>query len=274
MKTNSEVIEVSEIETEVMIPVWSEEFDSGTAPDSDTWSCDLGDGGWGNSEFQTYTSDPANVRVEGGQLIITALKQANRFTSARIKTEDRFTFQYGTVEARIQVPDLGNGLWPALWALGTNFSSVGWPTCGEIILMEMGVGGAIEDGVVNRRIMSAAHWEHNDTHETDGLTLDHPYDLDGSFHIYRTEWTPTEIKTYIDDYPIWALDISGISQFHKPHFLLLNLAVGGEHTGISDSGEITASFPAEYRVDYIRLFDNGFTVLGGSSVLNKASRKT
>lgn len=242
-------------------PVWSEEFDSGTVPDSDVWSYDLGDGGWGNGELQTYTHDVANVRVAGSHLIITARKQGDDITSGRIKTEDKLTFKYGTVEARVQFPNMGDGLWPACWALGNRFSRIGWPACGEIILMEMGVGGAIEDRVVKRRIMSAAHWENNHQYETYGLTLDHPSDLDGSFHIYRMEWTPTEIKTYIDDLQIWSMGISGIAQFHEPHFLLLNLAVGGEHTGILDSAAITAPFPAEYRVDYIRIFDNGFTVL-------------
>jgi beta-glucanase (GH16 family) len=252
-------------------PIWSEEFDSGTAPDSDIWSFDLGDGGWGNNELQAYTRDATNVRVEDGHLIITAVKQENHFTSGRIKTEEKFTFKYGTLEARIQVPDLGNGLWPALWALGHKFSSVGWPACSEIIVMEMGVEGAVDAGVVNRRITSAAHWEYNELHETDGLTLDHPSDLDGSFHIYRMEWTPTAITTYIDNIQIWTMNISGIPELHEPHFLLLNLAVGGIHTGICDSGGITAPFPAEFRVDYLRIFDNGFTSLGGSSVQSETS---
>lgn len=252
--------------TSAKTPVWSEEFDSGTAPDDDVWSYDLGDGGWGNSELQTYTRDAANIRIEEGNLVITALKQGDNFTSARIKTEDKLTFKYGTVEARIQIPDLGNGLWPAFWTLGNNFSSVGWPACGEIIVMEMGVEGAVDAGVVNRRVTSAAHWEENHTHETCGLILDHPSNLDGSFHIYRMEWTPTAITTYIDNVRIWTMNISGIPEFHEPRFLLLNLAVGGEHTGICDSGGITAPFPAEYRVDYLRIFDNEYTILGGSSV--------
>lgn len=244
-------------------PVWSEEFDSGIAPDEGTWSYDLGNCGWGNQELQSYTRDADNVRVEGSQLIITAMKKGHEITSGRIKTENKFTFKYGTVEARIQVPDMGNGLWPALWALGTGFPCVGWPACGELILMEMGVGDAVEDKVANRRVMSAAHWEKNQQHETYGITFDHPYNLDGSFHLFRMEWTPTEIKTYVDDLPIWSMNISAIAQFHEPHFLLLNLAVGGEQTGILDSAGITAPFPAEYRVDFIRIFDNGFTVLDG-----------
>ena len=175
-------------------------------------------------------------------------------------------FKYGTLEARIQVPDLGNGLWPALWALGHDFSSVGWPACSEIIVMEMGVEGAIEAGLANRRIISAAHWEHNTLHETYGLNFDHPADLDGSFQIYRMDWTPSAITTYINNARIWTMDISAIPAMHEPHFLLLNLAIGGIHTGGCDFDSITAPFPAEYRVDYLRLFDNGFTELSGSCI--------
>lgn len=246
--------------------VWSEEFDAGGAPDNDLWSYDLGDSGWGNNELQTYTRDAANIRVEGGNLIVTAMKEGDRFTSARIKTEDKFAFKYGTLEARIQVPDLGNGLWPALWALGHDFSKIGWPACSEIIVMELGVEGAVEEKVANRRITSAAHWESNTLHEECGSTLDYPSDLAGSFHIYRMDWTPTAITTYIDDVQIWTMNISGIPAMHEPHFLLLNMAVGGEQTGLCDPSGITAPFPAEYRVDYIRLFDNGFTELEGLSV--------
>jgi beta-glucanase (GH16 family) len=266
MKDMTEDLVDSELLSSVQVPIWSEEFDSGTAPDDDIWSYDQGNKGWGNEELQTYTRDAANVRIEGSQLIITARKQGDSFTSARIKTEDKFTFKYGTLEARIQVPDLGNGLWPALWALGDNFSKVGWPECSEIIIMELGVEGAVDEGMVNRRVTSAAHWEYNKLHETYGLTLDHPTDLNGAFHLYRMDWTPTSITTYIDDIQIWTLDISSIPALHNPHFLLLNLAVGGQQTGLCESNDITASFPAEYRVDYLRIFDNGFTELGGSSI--------
>ncbi|MBN2163082.1 MAG: glycoside hydrolase family 16 protein [Pontiellaceae bacterium] len=240
-------------------PVWCDEFDHGSAPDERKWSYDLGAGGWGNRELQTYTADPANVRIEDGRLVITALKEKDGFTSARIKTEGKFSFRYGTLEARIQVPDMGNGLWPALWMLGNSFSNIGWPACGELIAMEMGIGGAIADGVVNRRVTSAAHWQVERRHNTAGATLDHPTDLTDGFHTYRMEWTPTELITSIDDSRIWSLDISGIEQFHKPHFLLLNLAVGGDYAGIHHPADITAPLPAEYRIDHIRVFDNGHT---------------
>jgi len=257
--------------------IWSEEFNSGSTPDSAVWSYDLGGDGWGNSELQSYTRAEANVKVTNGTLVITAVKQGNSFTSSRIKTEDKLTFKYGTVEARIQVPDLGNALWPAFWIMGNNVSSVGWPDCGEIDVMEMGSRSAIAAGVVNRRVGSTAHWGKNNAHADYGLTLDRPSDLDGSFHNYRMEWTPTAITTYLDEVRIWSIDISNpgassLTEFHEPHFFILNLAVGGEYTGILDPGGITASFPAEYLIDYIRIFDNGHTILGGSSTVTPPAR--
>ena len=267
--------------------VWSEEFDSGSALETTVWSYDLGDGcaagicGWGNSEFQEYTSDSANVRVEGGHLIVTALREtvngpgdpgpdSYTFTSARIKTENKLTVQYGSIEARIQLPDLADGLWPAFWTLGSDISSVGWPACGEMDIFEMGSAAAITEDVVNRRVGSTAHWDYNGSYAGYGLTYTSATDLNDSFHIYRMVWTPTDVSTYIDGIPIWTMDLSnpvtfGGEEFHQPHFLILNLAVGGTYTGITGSSrDITATFPAEYRVDWIRIYDNGYTSLGGS----------
>jgi beta-glucanase (GH16 family) len=268
------------------ILVWSDEFETGPDLDTSVWSYDLGDGcaagicGWGNNEFQLYTDDPANVRVEGGELVITALRQIVNgpndpgpdhytFTSARVKTQNKLAIQYGTIEARIQLPDLADGLWPAFWTLGSSITSVGWPACGEMDIFEMGSAGAIAEGVVNRRVGSTAHWDVDGNYAGYGLTYTSGTDLNDSYHIYRMEWTPTYVSTYIDGIWIWTMDLSNPQsfsgeEFHQPHFLLLNLAVGGNYTGITDvSSNITATFPAEYRVDWIRIYDNGFTTLVG-----------
>lgn len=247
------------------IPIWSEEFNYTSAPDSEVWSYDLGDWGWGNNELQDYTDSTNNVWVDGSNLVITARRSGNYFSSGRIKTLDKLTFKYGTIEARIQTPDLANGLWPAFWTLGNDFPAIGWPKCGEIDIMEMGIAGAISDGVVNRRVGSHFHWGSLPNHPNWGKSLDYATNIDNTFVVYRMEWTPTSISTYINNQPIVTMTTSGIAEFNEPHFFLLNLAVGGTYTGITSANNITAPFPAEYRVDWIRIYDNGHTVLGGSS---------
>ena len=256
--------------------VWSDEFESLSPPDPGVWSHDLGAGGWGNQELQEYTGQPANVRVEEGLLVISVQEQElpdgkRAFTSGRIKTENKLTVLYGTIEARIQVPDLANGLWPAFWTLGNDIAEVGWPSCGELDILEMGTAAAIERGVVNQRVSSAAHWETADRHTFDTSFLDLPTDLSRSFHTFRMEWTPSRVSTAIDGQTIWTLDITpeacaDCSELHRPHFLLLNLAVGGTFPGLPEASEVDAPLPARMLVDWVRIYDNGFTRLGGSSI--------
>lgn len=254
--------------------LWSEEFNAGETPDPDVWSYDLGAGGWGNHELQQYTDAPENARIEDGQLVIRARREAAGpapFTSARIRTQDKVTFRYGTLEARIRFPDLGDGLWPAFWTLGNAFGQVGWPACGELDIVEMGQASAIGAGRVNRRVGSAAHWEHRGAHAMYGLFYDAPERLDQDFHRYRLEWTPEFVRTFVDDAPVWQMAIDAAScadcsEFHEPHFIVLNMAVGGDYPGIHAAEGITAPLPAAMRVDYVRLYDNGYTELDGTAV--------
>ena len=212
-------------------------------PDGDTveitsiWSYDLGASGWGNNELQEYTSSYQNARVEDGNLVITVIDGANGFTSARIRTEDKLTFKYGKIEARIKMPDLADGLWPAFWTLGNNFSQVGWPFCGELDIMEMGSGASIAAGTINRRVLSTAHWDNDGAYASYGRFLDVASDLDDGFHIYSMDWTPETVTTYIDDRLIWTIRIkedtcASCTEFHQPHFVILNVAVGGNFTGL------------------------------------------
>lgn len=252
--------------------VWSEEFNIGNKPDPDVWSYDLGAGGWGNQELQEYTDLPENVRVEDGHLVISARRKdegKDGFTSARIHTHDKVEIQYGVLVASIKIPDLAKGLWPAFWLLGSDFTEVGWPACGELDIMEMGHHKAKKK--VNRRVGSAAHWEHENEHATYGLSLDAPDDLDDGFHIYRMYWTPEMVVTHVDGEQVWVFDIrkescTDCSEFHQPFYILLNLAVGGTYTDIFDKEDISAQFPAEMRVDYIHLYDFGDTKLSGRAV--------
>ena len=253
--------------------IWSEEFNTGTTPDPAIWSYDLGASGWGNNELQDYTSASENVRIENGNLVIAVQKNESGFTSARIRTQDKLTFKYGRIEARIKVPDLADGLWPAFWTLGNNFSEVGWPFCGELDVMEMGSSASIAQGVINRRVSSTAHWDNDGARALYGQFIDVASDLDDGYHLYSMNWTPEQITTYIDGQQIWAFRIkedtcTSCTEFHQPHFVILNMAVGGNFTGLLSAEQVTATTPAEMFVDYVRISDNGFTEVGGSSVIN------
>lgn len=120
--------------------VWSEEFNSADGTlDESRWSHDTGNGnwGWGNGEVQDYTTSTDNLRVEGSSAVIHVKNNgSNQYTSARIRSNGKVEFQYGSMEARIKLPALNNGFWPAFWLLGSNFNSVGWPACGELDIME------------------------------------------------------------------------------------------------------------------------------------------
>jgi beta-glucanase (GH16 family) len=254
--------------------VFAEEFDEGDQPNPAIWSYDQGDWGWGNAELQRYTNLKENVQIsQDGKLVITAIRQGASITSGRIKTLNKFTLKYGRVEASIKVPDLRDGLWPAFWTLGNNFPVVGWPKCGEIDIMEMG-NAAPGNSILNQQVGSAAHW-FNDPQgrATYGLYLDTGEDLSQGFHTFSMDWTPDMITTYVDGNQIWAIDISPeqcppekCSEFHDFHFLLLNLAVGGSYTGLLSPAQITATFPARYEIDYIRVYANEWTEVGGSYI--------
>eukprot|EP00980_Cylindrotheca_fusiformis_P008175 scaffold1729_cov117-Cylindrotheca_fusiformis.AAC.13 len=275
--------------------LWKDDFDGGSL-NNNYWSYDLGGGGWGNSELQTYTTGA--VSVSGGLLNIRADRTSNGFTSGRIKSDGKVTFRYGTLEARIRIPDSDEGLWPAFWTLGENFSEVGWPNSGEIDIMEVGQGLAITEGVVNRRVISGAHWEFEDRLAAYALWKTFNVDLNKDFHTYKLEWTPTSLSTYVDNIKVWEMDIGSANcvdceEFHQPHFMVLNLAVGGYFTstggsgssgsssssGCSSSGssssssgegcgeprtDVTAPLPADMQVDWVQILDNGFSEVSPS----------
>ncbi|WP_179225436.1 Ig-like domain-containing protein [Hymenobacter mucosus] len=246
--------------------VWEENFD-GTTINPGTWTFDQGDGcaqgvcGWGNSELETYTNRPENARVENGNLVLEARRenyQGKAFTSARLKTLGRVQFKYGTLEARIKVPNLQNGLWPAFWLLGASGT---WPASGETDIMEMGSAAAIQAGLTNRRLGGATHWENGGTHAAYDTHYDSPTDLTADYHVYRMTWDSQFIRMFIDGTEYYAIDISradaaDLEEFHKAQYILLNLAVGGQYTGIYAPSDITAPLPGQMLVDYIRLYQS------------------
>jgi beta-glucanase (GH16 family) len=249
--------------------VWSDEFD-GPFVDRTYWTYGVGGHGFGNGELQYHTARPENARIENGNLIIEARREnynGKQFTSARLKTHGRLAFKYGTLEARIKLPDVDNGVWPAFWLLGDNIGQFDWPACGELDIMEVGQRSGYLAGVVNRRVLSAAHWDYQGNYASYGDFIDWPVDLYNDYHIYKVEWTPTLIKTYLDGVNIWTIDISdpaanSLEEFHEPMFIITNVSVGGwNFVEITDPALITAPFPGRMYVDYIRLYDHGDTEL-------------
>lgn len=247
-------------------PVWEENFD-GPDIDGGKWTYDVGNGcqlglcGWGNGELQYYTSRAENARIENGALVIEARREAfdgSAFTSARLKTEGRMHFRYGTLEARIRTPQVGNGLWPAYWMLGV--AGV-WPARGEIDLMEAGSAAAIAEGVAERRVGAAVHWDYNGSQADYGDDFTASADLGGSWHVYRMTWDPQFIRVSIDGQQYFEFAISDVEggslhEFHQQQFLLLNLAVGGSYTGVTSAEGVTAPLPGRMEVDYIRLYQD------------------
>jgi beta-glucanase (GH16 family) len=249
--------------------VWSEEFD-GPDIDLSTWTYDVGGGGFGNQELQYHTARPENARIENGKLVIEARREpynGKQFTSARLKTHGRLAFQYGTIEARIKVPNLANGLWPAFWLLGNNVGETPWPGSGEIDILEMGSQTAIQQGVVNRWVQAAAHWDYNGSYAGYWQSITWPTSLITDYHIYSLSWTPQMLTAYVDGTQFWAMDITAgasasLEEFHRPFFVILNLAVGGiNFVQITDPALITAPMPAPMYVDWVHLYDNGYTQL-------------
>lgn len=232
--------------------VWSDEF-NGSSLNTANWTAEIGtgSGGWGNNELQYYTNRTQNLQVTGGNLVITAQKESYggmNYTSARIKTQGLKSFTYGKVEARIKLPS-GQGLWPAFWMLGTNITSVGWPYCGEIDIMERVNNNAFVNGTV--------HWDAGGHAEYGRVSGN----LDFSqYHTYSIEWDANYIRWFVDGNQFNEIYIQNgtgnTEEFQKPFFLLLNLAVGGNWPGSPDG---STPFPAQMLVDYVRVYQAGST---------------
>lgn len=232
-----------------MTLAWQDEF-SGTSLNTTNWTSETGTGtnGWGNNELQYYRQD--NTSFKDGCLVITAKKepfQGSNYTSSRIITKDKKIFRYGRIDIRAVLPE-GQGIWPALWMLGSNIGDVGWPACGEIDIMEMIGGGARE-----KTVHGTAHWEEGG-HASYGNSYSLASGTFGDkFHVFSIVWNENSITWYMDDIQYNVIDTrpAGLSEFQNNFFFVMNLAVGGNWPQNPDT---TTRFPQHLIVDYVRIF--------------------
>ncbi|MFB9053966.1 family 16 glycosylhydrolase [Formosa undariae] len=233
-----------DFESEFNDLVWSDEFDTDGAPDATNWTYDLGAGGWGNQEVQTYTDDASNVIVADGILKITARKDGSTYTSSRLKSEGLKSFKYGRIEAKAKLPGV-QGTWPAIWMLGSNFETVGWPLCGEIDIME-------QTGGDKNTSLGTFHWFETSTNAkaSYGETLE-VTNMASEFHLYTLEWTEEHLIILVDNIQVVKLDNSEALPFYdKEFFMILNVAMGG-----SLGGDIDPDFTSDsMEIDYVRVY--------------------
>jgi beta-glucanase (GH16 family) len=239
---------------------WSDEFDGaeGAAPDASRWVFDVGGSGWGNNELQSYTERRDNAVMRGGSLVIHAARETftgtdgvrRDYTSARLKTQGRFTQAYGKIEARLRIPR-GQGIWPAFWMLGEDITTARWPACGEIDIMEnIGREPTIVHGTVHGPGYSGGQSIGGSFTSPSGR----PFADD--FHVFTIEWEPQAIRWYVDGTLYQTrtpADLPGGARwvFDHPFFLILNVAVGGNWPGSPDG---TTTFPQEMLIDWVRVY--------------------
>lgn len=240
------------------VATWADEFSEDGLPDPARWEYEVGGHGWGNKELQFYT--PArreNARVEGGRLIIEARRDSwngHEFTSARLRS--KASWKYGRFEIRARVP-CGRGTWPAIWMLPVDSTcgSRGWPDTGEIDIMEH-VGH--DPGVIHASVHTAAYNHVAGTQRTATVKVSDACD---AFHTYALEWTPSDIRGYVDERQYFEFanerltDNTATSRqwpFDVPFAFRLNLAVGGTWGG--QRGVDESIWPRRMEIDHVRVF--------------------
>jgi beta-glucanase (GH16 family) len=239
---------------------WSDEFDGplGSKPDSTKWTHEIGGGGFGNNELQTYTDRAVNASCDGkGNLVIRVFKETltgpdgitRDYTSARLVTLGKFEQRYGRFEARIKMPS-GQGIWPAFWAMGNTRGKVEWPLCGEIDIMEA-IG---REPTVNYGSLHGPGYSGGESF-TAGYMLPERAKYADDFHVFAVEWEPDSISFFVDDVMYYTKTAESMHDkmwvFNRPFFMLLNVAVGGSWPGSPDE---SSKYPQEMLVDYVRVY--------------------
>jgi beta-glucanase (GH16 family) len=241
--------------------VWWDEFEepAGTPLDANKWKHDIGGGGWGNNELQSYTNFARNAAHDGnGRFVITAIRETytgadgrtRDYTSARVNTAGKFTTKYGRIEARMRLP-IGRGIWPAFWMLGDNIGTARWPGCGEIDIMEhvghqaSTVYGTLHGpGYSGGNSISASYTLPNSERFTD------------AFHVFAVEWEPNVVRWYVDSTLYVTRTPASLPAgttwvYDHPFFIIMNLAVGGYWPGAPDSNTV---FPQTLTIDWVRVY--------------------
>lgn len=268
--------------------VWQDNFDGNTLNETANWVIEVNGDGGGNNEMQYYRRENISVGVEpvtgANCLVITAKKEnynGKVCTSGRLKTLGKMSFKHGKIVARVKLPHTANGLWPAFWMMGADYPNVGWPKCGEIDILEMGHSNGIKNGTQDRYFNSWFHWGESwngGSYPNWGKNYTNPTGIQDGFVLFTLIWDENSLKTYYgtDDDPlkvnivemaINGADVAGNAAryFHKPFFVIFNLAIGGNFTGITGStniGKITAlnaenNYEAKMYVDYVRVYQLG-----------------
>ncbi|MCT4590051.1 MAG: family 16 glycosylhydrolase [Carboxylicivirga sp.] len=235
--------------------IWSDEFNTATI-NSANWTYEIGHGdwGWGNNELQYYTNGD-NAEIIDGKLVLTAKKVDDNktqgsYTSTRMISKGKQEFTYGRIEVRAKLPS-GTGVWPAIWMLGANIGQVGWPACGEIDIMEY-VG--FEPDVVHATVHCNAGSGANGNGSSKALKTG-----EEAFHIYGLIWTEASLTFYVDtpDNVVHVYAPADKNEnnwpFNKPHFFIMNIAVGGTWGG--SHGIDNTIFPQTMEIDYVRVYE-------------------
>ena len=269
--------------------LWHDEFDVPGPPNPEYWSHEVNCWGGGNNEFQCYTDRPDNSYVDQqGYLHIVAKEEfhtgpslqdddpsypgpfvSRSFTSARLRTRNKADWTYGRIEVRAQVPG-GRGMWPAIWMLPTDWTYGGWPSSGEIDIVEavnLARPGFIGWGnFIHGTVHYGLPWPQWENH---GQALYMNVNPADDFHVYALEWERDEIRWYVDGMHyqtqtsagwynyIWGGQENGFvvandkAPFDRPFHLLMNVAVGGDWPGPPDRNWDS---DREMLVDYVRVY--------------------